>query len=409
MTINPLALIITGVGIFLLVKLRFFPLCHPIRSIKETVGALSVRENFRSFTLALAGTLGVGNIFGVALGIMIGGKGSIFWLLISVFFSSVLKYSEVTLSADSKRHGGIYHVIKDTFGRGLSKVYAFFTLLLGFFMGGALQCHTFVSSVGELFDTPPIISVVFMGVLVFFGICFGRKIVAKITEIIIPLSTMVYILITLSIIILNFSRIPSLALDILGDAFRAESCIGGFLGFLFSKKVKEGYARGILSNEAGAGTSTVAHSTSFATPREKGLLGALEVFFDTAVLCLLTGLSILLVLPDISSYDGAMSLVIDAVSLSLGDAFLPPLLISIFIFAYSTVICWFFYSSSMLDNLGVSGKFLVPAYIAATVLGSLLPEGFLVLVTDVSLFVLTLITSITLIKNSDRIKTLSEI
>lgn len=417
MLFNPLPIIITVAGAYLLLRLRFFFLLRPLRCARVALSALKSRENFRAFSLALAGTLGVGNVLGVAVGILLGGPGSILWLLLSSVFSAVIKYAEVALSSDGaeRGRGGMFYLVRDShgrLGRLLSYIYGFSCLLLSLAMGAALQSHSAAMISSEIFDTPPTLVVVFLLLIIFASIIGEGRKIAKITAIAIPVSTILYIILTTLVIIINADRIPSVLSLILSSAIRTEAAAGGIFAFLFSSSVREGYSRGILSNEAGAGTSTMAHMTgddlSAAT---RGTLGIFEVVFDTMVLCTLTGLAILVGVPDISSFSSGTQLVLSSVTLTLGAPFALPLLICVFTFAYSTIVCWYYYGTECIRQL--SGRprpvLFLPIFLFAVVLGGLLPETMLVYITDALLLVLTIITIPTLIKNSDRLVRLSEL
>lgn len=409
--------LISAVGAYFLYKLRAFYILHPIASYKEVISSLGKRDNLTAFTIALAGTLGVGNVFGVAVGIIVGGAGSVFWLLVSALFSSVLKYAEVTLAKDNKSgaSGGMFYCIKNSFshlGGFLSKLYAAFCLLLAFVMGAALQSRTLVDTTGEIFNTPPHIVSIIFAIIIAVSVIGGRKIIGKITLFCIPVTTIIYIALTLLVIILNIERLPEVISKIFTQAFDFSSVGGGIFAFLTSRAISEGYSRGILSNEAGAGTSTIAHASETShTPRVAGLFGTLEVFFDTVVLCMLTAFAILLSVPDPESFSFGMSLCLGAISGTLGDVAGYLLLLCVTAFAYSTVVCWYYYGNECYTQLfGLVGRFVfLPLFLLSVFLGALIPEGALVLFSDISLFVLTALTLPTLIKNSDRICHLSEL
>lgn len=416
MPYNPLPLLISAVGLYLLIKLRFFFILHPVRTLGSGLGTLRGPGKIASFTLALAGTLGVGNVFGVAVGIIIGGEGSVLWLLVSSLFSSVIKYSEVTLAADnlSGCGGGMFYAIKNSypkFGFILSRLYAIACLLLAFAMGAALQIHTVGSTASEIFNTPPTLTAVLFIIPVLFAVLGGRKFISKITLFIIPLTTIIYISMTSTVIFSHLSDIPRITRLIFEDAFRPDSAIGGISGFLLSRALSEGYSRGILSNEAGAGTSTIAHtSADGGSPAQAGVLGIFEVFFDTALLCMFTAYSVLLAVPDPSAYEGGMSLILAALDTSFGS-FSPCLvLFCVLAFAYSTVVCWYYYGAECIRQLTGRGESLyyLIAFIVSLAVGGILSEGVLVLLSDALLLILTLLTLPTLTKNSDRIKLLSE-
>lgn len=417
MSNTPLPILITAIGAYFLYRLRAFYILHPIAAFKPAIASLKNRDNRISFTLALAGTLGVGNVFGVAVGIIVGGAGSVLWLLISALFSSVLKYAEVTLAEDNKSgiSGGMFYCIKNSFRRFggiLSTLYAAFCLILALVMGAALQTRTLTDTTSEIFDTPPYISAIIFLIIVTVSVIGGRKIIGKITLFCIPVTTIIYIILTTLVIIINIERLPEVLSLIFTEAFDFNSVSGGILGFLTSRAISEGYSRGILSNEAGAGTSTIAHSTGTShTPRVAGLFGTLEVVFDTVILCMLTALAILMSTPSPESFETGMSLVLTAITGTLGTFPGYLLLLCVLAFAYSTVVCWYFYGTECYTQLfGTRGRFIfLPLFLIFILLGAFIPERTLVLLTDIALLTLTLLTLPTLLKNSDRICHLSEL
>ena len=406
-----LPIAVTAFGTFLLFKLRFFFLTSPFRIAKETVKGCREGRGFRGLCLSLAGTLGVGNIVGVALGICVGGAGSVFWLVLSSLFAMVLKYGEGTLAADCARcgHGGMGYVIESSFlrsGRLLSRTYAFLCLLLAFFMGCALQGAT---AVGFLADTFNFKSTTVVPVLIFLLLPVflkGAGSVERFTAVIIPLTTIIYIFLCVSAIFVNFHRFPDALRSVLSGAFCTEGAAGGFLGFISSSALREGYARGLLSNEAGAGTSSYAHSVTTSHCCTAGLFGMSEVVFDTLVLCPLTAFAILV--SPVSS-ESAVGLVMGSVGAVFGELSSVLLTASVFSFAYSTLICWYFYGAEALHFLlGRTPLWFLPLYLLFVILGGVCAVEAFVGVSDLILLFLTLISSSSLIKSSDRLKRLSE-
>ena len=411
-----LPFVITASGIYFIIKLKAFFVFRPIAVGKKLSVILKEKSSFNSLALALAGTLGVGNIVGVAYGITVGGAGSIFWIFVSGIFASVIKYCESLLAADSKvdGHGGMAYVIQKSFsksGRFASILYASLCILLSLTMGSALQAATFVECAEYSFGTNPYFLSVFFCTSVTAAVAFGTKKIERITAFIIPASVAIYIFMCLAIIILNLSKIPTVLFSIISDAFSFNSAAGGVSAFLFSKAIKEGYARGLLSNEAGAGTSSMAQSRSNAAhPCEVGLLGICEVAFDTTLLCTLTGIAIIISVPDISVCKTGIGLVLFAVECGLGKFFCVITMLLIFLFAYSTVVCWYFYGREALRFLLGEGN--MPIYtllfLLSNALGASVSEEFLIFSSDFILFLMTLISLAALIKNSERIMYLSE-
>ena len=404
-----LPVLVTAVGLFLLIRLRFFFILHPIRTSMEFLRELKNREARRAFFLALAGTLGVGNIFGVSAGIMIGGAGSLFWLFVSSFFAMVIKYSETLLVFDSKiNRGGMAVLLKKTFhsiGWLLSPIYAIMMLVLSLFMGGAMQSVALFDVAQQSFSLNPLISAtILLALLVPCFTCGVRKI-EQITEIIIPLTTIIYIIMCFAVILGNFSKICDVIKMIISSAFSLRSALGG----ISLVALREGFARGILSNEAGVGTSAMAHSVSGnRSPHEAGLFAMCEVVFDSSVLCMLTGIAILVSVPDIASFSTPMALVSAAFYSCFGEISRLMLPIIILAFAYATMICWYFYGKECLALLFPRLHGIFPILFVAFILTSrLIRSENLLYVIDILLLFMSFLTLSAIIKSIPRIEKLS--
>ena len=208
--LDPLPIIITVAGVFILIKIRAFFIFRPIKTVRLGLCALRGRDAFKSFSLALAGTLGVGNVLGVAVGIIIGGAGSVFWLLLSTVFAAALKYAEVLVSSPySNTKYGMIAAVKDKLGPiggVFSKLYALCALMVAFVMGAALQCGTVVECAKVSLNLPDVSVALTLCALIVFAVSGGGELIEKTTSIIIPLTTIVYISLTLGIIIIKFEN-----------------------------------------------------------------------------------------------------------------------------------------------------------------------------------------------------------
>lgn len=409
--ISLLPLIIVTAGIFLTVRLSGFHIIHPLRSLRLAFSGEKTRDALSSLTLALAGTLGVGNIVGVTVGIGLGGAGSLFWLMVSACFSAVIKYSEVALSADAGTACGIIGVIKKSFplGKALSCLYAALCLALSIFMGARMQAEAIkVSAEGIGADTGKILAP-FLILLTLFICIGGKKSIKKAVIIIIPIASLLYTGLCLSVILPRISLLPSVARKCIKDAFMPRSAAGGILGFFISDAMREGFSRGLLSNEAGAGTSSFAHT---ALPERDaaraGIFGIFEVLFDTMFLCALTGFTVLLGTD--GEITGGMSLLCKIFSSRIGGGANYALLFSVTAFALSTVLCWYYYGKICLEYLfGKRGKTIFFVLFSLSFAVGLYRElTGLIFITDTLLFFLSVISIGTVIKNSDRVKALSE-
>ena len=404
-----LPILVSSVGLYLLIKLRFFFIRHPIRTMRSFASATGDRVARRSFYLALAGTLGVGNIFGVAAGIMIGGAGSLFWLFVSSFFAMIIKYAETLLTFESGApKGGMAEVIRRVFksgGKILAPLYAAFTLVLSLFIGSAMQSAAVLDVAEEAFSIHPIIGAVILIILLLPCIVGGIGKIENITEIVIPLTTIIYILMCFCVILLKINRLEEIINSIISSAFNFKSVIGG-LSFV---AIKEGFARGILSNEAGAGTSAMAHSTCQGrTPHVAGLFAMCEVVFDSLILCMLTGFAILLSVDNISAFRSPMSLVSAAFSTSLGSFSVYILLILVFAFAYSTLICWYFYGTRCSKLYFPKIKQIYPfLFLFFVIISRLMDSKTVIYITDFLLLIMTVMTLSAIVKRSDKIAEIS--
>ncbi len=411
-----LPILVSFAGVYLLIKLRFFFLLHPMKTAKRFFKSLKIAENRKSLYLALAGTLGVGNIFGVAAGIIIGGAGSVFWLLVSGLFSMIIKYAEALLAQNTltETDGGMHLVIRSSFngsiGRVLSYVYTGLCLFLALFMGAAVQSKAAYGVCNDLFGTSGLVFSLLFSALIAFSVMGGANKIEKATSLVIPLTTIIYILLAIAVIFKNCSYIDDAALAVISEAFSPLSGVGGISSFLISKGIKEGFARGILSNEAGVGTSAMAHSRSKERhPRDAGLYGMCEVFFDTIVLCPLTAFMILTSVRDTGSFISPMSLISEAVFGTLGVVGMLLLVLCILSFAYATVTCWFYYGEKCTSYL-FSGRFsslFKISFFIFIALGTVFADGMLLALTDIIILFMSVLTLSLIMKESSSVKRLT--
>jgi len=406
----------TVTGSIFLVMLRAFFIRHPVRTAKELVRALrrGGRRPYMALLLALAGTLGVGNLTGVALGLMIGGAGSVFWMWVASLFACVLKYAEGVLAVDmhTADGGGMMWTVRRTLrhGRVPAFVYALVCLCVAFFMGAALQSRAVAEAATAAYGLPPLgVSVALSAVLC----CVMAGSVARVEKTAawtVPLAAIGYIALCLGALIPSYEHIPAALWRIVRGAFSAEGTVGGVLGCLTSRAVRQGFAGCLLSNEAGAGTSTLAHArNTSAGAVGEGLLSMTEVVLDT-LLCTLTGVCLVTVGGDAPRVGelSPMGWIARTFSEALGPWSGNLLFICTLFFAFSTIICWYYYGKCC--AVYCFGKRSVYLYAAAFVsfvaLGGRIASHVAVYVTDVGLCVLSVITLTTLLRASDRLTVL---
>jgi AGCS family alanine or glycine:cation symporter len=376
----------------------------------------------RALCMALAGTLGVGNISGIALAISYGGAGSIFWMWVSAFSAMIIRYAEIVLALDEKgvgesgKTGNAMSYIKKAFfsrlGIILSTVFALLCILCSLFLGGVIQANVISEAFTDFMGYPRAFVGVLLSLLTALVIFGGRKKIASLTAKIVPLMTLLYIILSLFVIISRAHLIPSALSRIFFDAFKAKSAYGALIGIITSKALRIGVSRGLISNEAGCGTAPMAHATTNAkSPAKQGLFGIFEVFVDTILLCTLTAFVILVSFEEIPSIDGGgIMLVIAAFSRTFGKYAGLLISVSIFFFAFATIICWAFYGESCVryftDDKRKSKLFL--AFFSLLMLyGAFAAPKVIWSFTDVIISLMTLINVFALIKMADRVVTLS--
>ena len=211
---------------------------------------------------------------------------------------------------------------------------------------------------------------------------------------------------------MNIKNLENVISDILHSAFSSRSAVGGVLGFLMCAPLREGFARGILSNEAGAGTSSMAHSRSgLLSPCSAGILGIFEVWFDTGFICMLTGFSILLSVPDPSMFSDGMQLIAYSVGNLFGKGGKYLLIVSVFAFAFATIICWYYYGYEAWSTLFGKRKraAFLPLFLSFVYFGCFADTTLLILLTDSLMLLASALTLFAIVKSSDRIRELSEL
>lgn len=397
----PIAL--TLYAIFFLMKLRVAPIIHfksmlkGIQKNKHNGGSSAIR----AVIFALAGTLGVGNIVGVASAIVLGGAGSVFWMWVSAFLAMILKYSEVVLAILHRRlrageyYGGAMYYMLDFFTsckkKGIGYVYTlifvFLCLCNGISMGCMIQSNAIIESSSAVLPVSKItigIALCIISIIVFL---FNGKKIFSLCEKLVPLVSILYILMSGIVIFLNSDKLIPVLNDIIYDAFTFESAGAGFVGFLVSRSLRFGTIRGLFSNEAGCGTAPIAHATSNTDcPSEQGFLGIVEVFVDTIVVCTMTAFVILTNKEVAFLYaDNPIMVVFSSFEVTFGQVGNVLLCISIFLFALATIICWGYYGKECIYFIVKNKSIEKIYYIVYTLFilgGAILPIDFMWEIAD---------------------------
>ncbi len=394
-------------GVYFTKYLGSFYLLHPIKTVrlmlsKEGAGKISP---LRALSVSLAGTLGVGNIVGVAVAIALGGAGSLFWMWISAFFSMILKYAEIVLALHYKKEkngeffGGPMYYMRDGVGGKLGNTLAIIFSALGLFsafsMGNMVQMNAASGAVSSAFAFSPLLFGIVSAVILGFLLYRGFHGISRVTSVLIPILSVLYLVMSCRVIMLEYAKIPALLYEIVKDAFSVSSASGGILGFLLTGALRQGVAKGSFSHEAGCGTAPMAHAgADTKIPAKQGLLGIFEVFFDTILLCTLTGFVILLASDGELITGNGMHLVIYSFARYYGKAAVWFIGISIILFAVATVVCWGYYGKVCLLYLTRSQtaqRAYDILYPAVAVLGAVMSESFVWALSDVTIALMTVL------------------
>ncbi len=344
-------------GMFFLLYLRGYPFRAPVRMLRGMCVAKGERSgvsSFRAMMLALAGTLGVGNIVGVANAIAVGGAGAVFWMWISALLAMILKYAEVLLAVEhrrSKRGGGffggaVYYILDclevrrgARFALAIAAVFALLTVVDSLFMGCMIQVNAIGDAMREVAHVSPWIVGFFLLLITIPLLSRGTTGVSAVTEYLVPIMTAGYVVLSVAVLILRRDMLGDAVREILQGAFSARSAAGGVLGFLTSRALRVGTMRGLLSNEAGCGTAPAAHACADAkSPADQGLWGIFEVFADTILLCTATALVILV--SGVRDEAGGVMMTVLAYSAVLGGFSKWFFCGAVFCFGYATLLCW---------------------------------------------------------------------
>ena len=405
----PAMICIIGVGLLLSVRTRFIQVRKFGAALKNTIGKIFDKTQakdgsmspFQAVCTALAGTVGTGNIAGVAGAIALGGPGAIFWMWCSAFLGMCTKFSEVTLAihfreknANGEYVGGPMYYIKN----GLSKkwhflavLYALFGVLTVFGTGNATQVNTIVSSIhsalhnlhiidGTVDERANLIFGIFIAAFVAMVLLGGIQRIGQVSEKLVPFMAALYVILAIGVVILHISRVPAVFAMIFKSAFTPQEATGGIIGSMFLS-MKKGVSRGIFSNEAGLGTGSIAHACADTNNAvHQGMFGIFEVFMDTIVICTLTGLVILLGAPNIVYGQAAgAELTISGFTATYGGWVSIFTAVAMCCFAFSTIIGWGLYGSRCIEFLGgekLVRPFLV-AYSFVSIIGATINLGLL--------------------------------
>ena len=382
-------LLLVGTGIYLTIKVKWLQVTHFGRILKNTVGTLFKKQDskdhganispFQAVTTALAGTVGTGNISGVTGAIFTGGAGAVFWMWVAAFFGMITKYAEILLAMKYriKDENGVYHgvpmyYIENGIGKNWKWLAVIFCLLGGFAsfgIGNIAQSSEISGALTDLFKLPPLASGILIAVVVALVTLGGIKRIGKVTSLLVPFMSIFYIVAGIILILMRITHIPAVFGQIFAGAFSFKSVGGGLFGYTIMMAMKQGFARGVFSNEAGLGSAPIDHAASSTEkPCEQAIWGVFEVFIDTIVICSITAFAVLL--SGILDAEGGLSAYASkgAAAAAAFNTILPGTLggkiieLSLLFFALSTILSWAYYGENCWGYLTKNNKTFILVY-----------------------------------------------
>lgn len=373
----PVLVLILYTGVFLSVKsgfaqIRLLPLAVKklFQSLRKTQGQKKQITGFKALCTALAATVGTGNIAGVAGAIALGGPGVIFWMWICALFGMVIKLAEVILAIHFRVRNGADAYVGGpmfTITNGLPKHFHFLGWLFCFFgifaacgVGNATQINAVTEGIREIaayfsYDLKKI-DLILIGIVIAIIVAFafrgGASGIGNWAQALVPFASVLYILLSVGVLLFRIEKLPGAIFQIIAAAFEPQAFTGGVIGSMYLA-VRIGVSRGVFTNEAGMGTAAIAHAAAEVDePMEQGLMGIVEVFLDTIILCTLTALVILCSnVPVPYGSDPGIKLTIKAFSEVYGEWIGPLLTMLVCIFAFATILGWGLYGARCMQYI----------------------------------------------------------
>jgi AGCS family alanine or glycine:cation symporter len=363
----PLIILLVGTGVFLTIRLRglqirglFYSLNLAFIKRKEDDQEKGDISHYQALMTALAATVGTGNIVGVAIAIVVGGPGALFWMWITGLFGMATKYSEAVLAIKYREKdefgtmsgGPMYYLSKGLKAKWLGVLFAVFASLAAFGIGNMVQSNSVADSVQTSLGLPPWITGLILATFTAMVVLGGIKSIAKVTQVLVPIMIVVYVLGAIVILIMKIADIPQIFALIFKSAFTPTAAYGGFLGATVMHTIRMGVSKGVFSNESGLGSAPIAAAAARTpNPVKQALVSMTQTFIDTLVICTMTGLVILSSDLWTLGYTGAELTTI------VFDTFLPGgfggfiVTVSLICFAYSTILGWCYYGEKSIEYL----------------------------------------------------------
>ncbi len=358
----PMLILLVGTGIYLTIILKgmqFWALPHALKLIfhKEPDGKGEI-SHFAALMTALAATVGIGNIVGVATAITLGGPGAVFWMWMTGLVGMATKYSEAVLAVKYRQAG--HHGYKGgpmyylTYGLNMPKLgmaFAIFTALAAFGIGNMTQANAVAQILNTQMSIPTWVTGLVLLTLTALVILGGIKSIGRFTSFLVPFMILVYVAVALIILAMNVDKVGGAFGLIFGHAFSPAAAGGGFAGATIAAAIRYGVARGVFSNESGLGSAPIAAAAAKTNdPVRQALVSMTQTFIDTLVVCTMTAL-IILISPFWKEGVSAGTLTMQSFGLHLGSFGVLVVVISTALFAYSTILGWSYYGEKAFEYI----------------------------------------------------------
>jgi AGCS family alanine or glycine:cation symporter len=372
-----LIVLILGTGLYLQARLGGMPIRRIGSGLRLVWRGRDVDPDhpgevspFAALMTCLAATIGVGNIAGVATAIALGGPGAVFWMWMTALVGMATKYAEVVLAvhyreqdADGRFVGGPMYAIKNGLGKRwawLGTAFAVFGGIAGFGIGNMVQANSIAAALKTSFDVDPAITGIVLMVLTGAVILGGLQRIASVANWLVPFMAIGYVAAALVVLAVHWADVPAAFVTIFTNAFTPTAAVGGFAGAAMIAGIRYGVARGIFSNEAGLGTAGIAQAAGMSSsPVRSGLIGMMGTFFDTIVVCSMTGLAIVVSGAWTTGKTGAelTQVAFRSAMPGVGDEVVA---IALAIFALTTIFGWSYYGERCWQFL--VGKWTIMPY-----------------------------------------------
>ncbi|WP_315081604.1 sodium:alanine symporter family protein [uncultured Clostridium sp.] len=406
----PLLILLVGTGLYLTIRLKFLQVFKLPMALKFVFGkdeeaksedAKGDVSSFAALCTALSATIGTGNIVGVATAIKAGGPGALFWMWIAAFFGMATKYAEGLLAIkyrevdeNGEMCGGPMYYIQNGLGlKWLAKLFALFGVGVAFFGIGTFGQVNSIAAAAANFNIPLHVTAIIVTALVALVTLGGIKRISKVSETLVPFMAVAYIIGAILVLAFNYTAVPAAIGLIFESAFNTKAIGGGVLGITVTMAIRNGVARGVFSNESGLGSAPIAAAAAKTnSPARQGLISMTGTFFDTIIVCTMTGLAIVITSGSTGIFEVGATiegarLTSVAFEMGLPIAMLGKYIVNIglIFFAFTTIIGWNYYGEKCIQYL-FGTKSIMPyriIYIMLVAIGPFLPLELIFIIADI--------------------------